>query len=543
MALFRDRAGIEGQDTAVESICDLLDDHPLALVVAAGRVQAEAMSLERLRERLADQQTRLATLRLGSGSGRDRNVWASFQLSYDDLSEAQQRVFTHLAACYGESAGLEFLALVCDLAEEECEDHLGRLVARSLAERQDDRFSLGQLVRDFGREVIEDEVEEVSAQIEEAALTYAQRYAERTPGAFDRLEAELENLLGVAERAGAEEDWNTVVALAQGLEDMLDLRGYWAERVALNEMGLQGARDTGDEISQAWLAHNLALAVQSQGNLEQALELYQESLELNRKQDHPEGVANTLHNMGIIAQDQGELERARELYEQGLEIHQELDNPTGLANSLHQLGRISQDLGELERAQELFEQSLEIEKELRNDAGIAISLHALGQLAQDQEELERARELFEQSLAINRRLGNLSGIAGLLHQLGVMTQDEGDLQQASELYRQSLEIKERLGDLGGIADSLHQLGVIAQEQGDLENARTLMQGSLDIERQMGNLSGIGISLHQFGSLAEAEGNTDEAKEKYREALEIFEHLESPYADLARNDLERLEQGE
>ncbi|MBM4430151.1 MAG: CHAT domain-containing protein, partial [Chloroflexi bacterium] len=84
-ALFRHLAGQPTADGLVEAVCGVLEDHPLALVIAAGRLRGEALPLARLHERLANEKERLKALKLGEG--KDVNVWASLRLSYQDLDE------------------------------------------------------------------------------------------------------------------------------------------------------------------------------------------------------------------------------------------------------------------------------------------------------------------------------------------------------------------------------------------------------------------------------------------------------------------------
>jgi len=81
-ALFRDRAELSQGDNLVAEICRTLDYHPLALTIAAARVKTEELPLSRLLPRLADEKTRLRALRVGENADRDRNVWASLNLSY-----------------------------------------------------------------------------------------------------------------------------------------------------------------------------------------------------------------------------------------------------------------------------------------------------------------------------------------------------------------------------------------------------------------------------------------------------------------------------
>jgi tetratricopeptide (TPR) repeat protein len=85
------------------------------------------------------------------------------------------------------------------------------------------------------------------------------------------------------------------------------------------------------------------------------------------------------------------------------------------------------------------------------------------------------------------------------------------------------------------------LATLAQDQGEIEEARRLYNESLEISKKLGDQSGIALTLGQLGRLAEHdEGHLVEAVALYREALIIFEKLKSPYAELARKDLERVE---
>ncbi len=190
-ALFRDRAALPSPDGPIGAICALLEGHPLALVIAAGRVCTEAMPLDRLHGRLADATTRLATLRQG-----ERSVGAALQVSYDGLPADQRRVLTRLAASFGDSVGLELLAELCGLPEIDCEDHLGELVRRSLVERAGDRFGLHQLVRDFGRQTIGADLQALQDDALQVTHRFVEHHGQATPQDGDRLEAELGHLLG-----------------------------------------------------------------------------------------------------------------------------------------------------------------------------------------------------------------------------------------------------------------------------------------------------------------------------------------------------------
>ncbi|MDX6694942.1 MAG: hypothetical protein QOF02_2545 [Blastocatellia bacterium] len=211
-----------------------------------------------------------------------------------------------------------------------------------------------------------------------------------------------------------------------------------------------------------------------------------------------------------------------------------------IADLSHNVAVIYQRRGEFDEARRLYNESLEINKRLGNQSGIASTLHQLGWLAQAQGEIEEARGLYNESLEIEKRLGNQSGIAITLHQLAMLAQDQGEVAEARRLYNESLEIEKRLGDQSGIAITLHALANVAKSQGDFVKARQLYEESLEITKRLGDKSNIGLIFCNMGALAEREGNKEEAVRLLREALGIFEKLGSPYAEMARRNLERLE---
>jgi tetratricopeptide (TPR) repeat protein len=334
-------------------------------------------------------------------------------------------------------------------------------------------------------------------------LAYAVSHAQKTPEAYDALEAERENLLGAIDIAFEAQDWRAVILLMGAISansDWLNVRGYWDEERACGEQALTAARKLQDEEATAGYALNLA----------------------------------------IIYQHQGHLDKARSLCQQSLVISRKLNDQSGIASSIHLLGKLAYDLGDLDQARSLYQQCLDIYRKLGDQNGIASSLHELGRLAQAQGALDEARSLYQQSLNIKRKLSDQSGIALTLHNFAVIAQAQGDLDEARSLYQQSLDIKRKLGDQRGIAVTLNGLGIIASDEGKFDEAREMLNQSLEIARRLGDQLQIGYASCGLASLAEEIGDNTEAARLFHEALTIFEQLRSPQAEIARKDLERVD---
>lgn len=204
------------------------------------------------------------------------------------------------------------------------------------------------------------------------------------------------------------------------------------------------------------------------------------------------------------------------------------------------VARIRSNRGEYAEAERMYRELLETFRRFGSEINVAACLHQLGMISQFRGELKEAGRLYAESLEIERSLDNQSGIAVSLHQLGRLAKMQGELEEARQLYAESLQIHESLGDQVNIANNLHELGAVAEEQGDLVEARRLYCKSLDIEQKHGHQHGIALSLGTLGLLAEKEGDKVEAARLLREALSIFEQLGSPWAEVARKDVARLE---
>lgn len=400
-------------------------------------------------DRARDPDAVLSDLSRGRGDAASRVFGNTFKLLDEDARSALLAL-----SLFTPSAPREALAEVAGLNNPESFDEaVGQLADYWLvkSEGQGKRLSIKGLTRDLAKARLAEHKLAVEFRRRFTAyfLSYTVERRERTPENYDALEEEKDNLLGAAEAAFNSEDWGSVMlmayALANPIDGMLTVRGYWDEAVGLGEQALQAARSSKDERRVAELSHNIAVMYANRGEPAKARCLYDESLEIAKSLGDQGGVAITLHELGRLAQEQGELEEAHRLLDESLEIKKRLGNQSGLARTLHHLAILAHQQGELEEARRLFDESLKIKRSLGDELGVAITLHELGRLAHKQGGFEEARRRFGESLEIKNRLRNQSGIAVTLHQLGMLAAAEGDKEEAARLFSESLTILEKLG--------------------------------------------------------------------------------------------------
>ncbi|MDZ8186019.1 MAG: tetratricopeptide repeat protein [Nostoc sp. ChiSLP02] len=294
-----------------------------------------------------------------------------------------------------------------------------------------------------------------------------------------------------------------------------------------------------DEQELASIYHHFGMLKADKGEMDEAIALYDQSLELWERIGDVQGKAATLQELGRIYANKGEVDEAIALYDQSLELWERIGDVQGKAATLHNLGYIYANKGEVDQAIALYNQSLEIEECIGNVQGKATTLHNLGYIYTDKGEVDQAIALYNQSLEIKERIGDVQGKAATLNDLGYIYADKGEVDKAIALYNQSLEISQRIGDVQTKAATLHCLGYMYANKGEVDKAIRLYNQSLEISQRIGAVRTQAMTLRRLGDLAEQQGEYTKAISYLQPALEILQRLQSPDAEGVRASLDRL----
>ena len=152
--------------------------------------------------------------------------------------------------------------------------------------------------------------------------------------------------------------------------------------------------------------HALARSQQELGDVAEALANYQTALDRCPEAEIRER-ATIIHNLATLLSARGEIEQAIALYQQSLNITEQIGDVQGKAATLHELGRIYANRGEIEQAIALYQQSLEIKEQIGDALGKAMTLQCLGWLkATKLGQIEAGLADLSISLEILERIGS-----------------------------------------------------------------------------------------------------------------------------------------
>lgn len=565
-AILQDRQRVEVELTTAREIVKLCGRLPIAIRIAAATLKQQIWarkSLQAYAQELAAESTRLQKLenqQIEAAIPGQGNVWASFNLSYRALTEAEQQLFRWAGGLPGVNFGVAVLAAAMERERSQIETGLGQLLEAQVLElRGDNRFGWHDLMRLFAREQLTESERET---VLDRGLTWYCQWADYWENGLDPVRcrqlaqqkaAETEHTAEAWEQAlpmmalnwfvTEQENWVDVVkdlthiprpddaiALSANLAAFFNLRSIWGDWVTTNELVKNCAQQAGNLAGVSTTLHNLGTVYLNQGRWEKAIDCYQESLKIYRQRKDCQGEAQSLNNLGGVYKNQGRWEDAISCYQESLKICRQLGDRHGTAPSLMNLGIVYKNQGKWEEAIDCYQKSLEICRQFGDRHGAAQILMALGTVYNDQSKWEQSIACYQASLETKNQLGDRHGVAQIINNLGLVYRNQSKWEEAISLHQKSLGTFRELGDRHGEAQALGNLGNVYLNQGKWEEAIAFYEKDLQISRELGDHHGEAQTLGNLGLAYENQDKLKEAIALYKQSLKIKHQLGDCYGE-------------
>jgi tetratricopeptide (TPR) repeat protein len=563
------RPGLSPADPAVEKMTRLCGDLPLAIGMVARQLHHHPAwsAAERAAELAA------AVDRLELMANENLSVAAAFNLSYEDLTADQQRLFRRLGLHPGTDIdGYAAAAL----------DGTGLAAARRglealydhylLAEPAHGRYRMHDLIREHARALAarvdrDRDRDQATARLLDyyqhtAALAHAFSARRTRPvpdpaastipvavpvladqeQAMTWTRAERANLIACLDQATGAGEHARIVALTAGIAILLYTDGPWAEALTRHATAVRSARHLGDRPGLADALMDLELVQGMTGDNPGAARAAEEALGIYRDLGNRPGQARALTTLGLRLGLTDDYPGATRALEEALGIYQDVGDRLGLARALAYLGDVRQMTGEYPGAARDLEEALGIFRDLGDRLGLARALGNVGIVRQMTGDYPGAARALEEALSLQRSLGNRSGEAYALSSLGDVRRASGDYARAAGDLEEALGILRDLGALDGQARALSSLGGVRRATGDYPGAARDLEAALGIFRDIGDQGGEAEALNESGTLHRVGGDLGQARSCHQQALDLARQIDSPWdeahalAGLGRCDL-------
>ena len=442
----------DGNAAAVVRICHDLDGIPLALELAAARIQG--MHVEQVAERLHD---RFRLLARGSRAAlqRHQTLRSLIDWSHDLLSPPERALLRRLAVFAG-GWTLEAAEAVCasdDLAGEDVLEVLSHLVEKSLvqldAQPGRPRYRMLETIRQYGLNKLDEAGEADAARTAHLAF-FANLAAVMRPhfngtgqlAWYSRADADLDNFRSAIDWSLWPDRVDVGFAIVHALHKYWYQRMYWREGVAWNE---RLAAAAGSEAAPTWRrAQSLYVSAMLIGNFDTAasLRLSRECLAMSLALDYVEGASWAYGWIGYI-ESRSRRPQTKQLFDDSLRLARAITDPHGarmaIVNSLICYAGYQSLMGRTSDAEVLLR---ECETETQVLGGDPLYLgHCralLGNMAVRQGDFVRANRLLAEGLALYEEIDSQFDVAGILSQQGFLALRRGDAAAALDLFMQSL---------------------------------------------------------------------------------------------------------
>ena len=548
------RPDLDAGDPAVALIAALCGNLPLALGILGRQLRhSPAWTAADLAADLASARDRLAQMYAESVS-----VAAAFDLSYRDLSDAQQHMFRRLGLHLGTDVDAWAAAALADASADGAQDLLQALCRQNLiTEPARGRYRLHDLIKEHARALTE--ARDPPAEREAATgrlLDYYQRAAAhadallarqsrpqpvghaippaRMPHLSGREQAlawartERANLFACLDHAAATGQAERVVAFTAGVAALLRHDGPWTEAIIRHTTASEFARRLGDRLNQANALDELGIVQRLTGDYRSAAQAQQEALRIYTGLGSQLGRANALSHLGYVRTLIDDYPQAAADLREALALYRGIGDRLGQPDALNHLATVLRLTGDFEGAAQTLEHALSLCRELGYRQGEANALMYLGAVRLRTRDHRGAAESLEAALRIFLDLGNRLGQANALSYLGTMSQETGDYQAAAKAHQEALDIYRDIGNRLGQANAVGDLGIVSRLTGNHQAAAEAQAEALDIYRGLGDQMGQASALNELGMLGRLSGDLSRAQECHELALNLARGISSSW---------------
>lgn len=460
----------EKEVKAIAQICHLVEGNPLGLELAANWVRV--LSCQEIAEEIEKSPHALAYT-LHDLPMRHRSLGALFEDSWQQLSAEEQRLLQCLALFRG-----GFTRPAAESVAQTNLPTLARLLDQSLIRRQNERYTLPELLRQFTAEKLACMPEEEAAQRRHAHY-YANFLNQQVVGlrgkgqrqALEALEQELGNIQQSWRWIGQHQDQQALTLAATGLFHFYRITGriqagYDAFRLAASH-SQQGQL----LVYWGWFAHQLRQLTEAKELLQGGLsQLQEEQATHNHLQNYPTTTLALIH-LAALHRTAGDYDEAARLSEQALTLSQQVGDWFAASLALNVGGAVAHELGQRQKARQMVEQSLVFKRLIGDRWGMTSGLNLLGHIAYTAGTYSEAERHFREELRLHQEVNNRHRMVACLNALGDVARVMLLLGQARQWYEECLAICVGLNDPAGISQSYLKLGQLARQNSHYQEAQ------------------------------------------------------------------------
>lgn len=224
-------------------------------------------------------------------------------------------------------------------------------------------------------------------------------------------------------------------------------KGDLKQAIEYYTKALYYAEELNDSMLRARSLANIGSIYQELKDYDNALNNYLKAIAITNQLDAPsvpQARMIVFANMSLIYKNKGELDKALELGYQSLEIRKKMNYTRGIAYMLTALGELHAMQGDTAKGETMIMEGIELAATVKDIYTISAAYGTLGELAMQQNRPEKAFEYYSKALEIAKEIGSLQLLRDSYQALAEVAEVKGDMKSALSNFKQYEIMKDSL---------------------------------------------------------------------------------------------------
>ena len=259
-------------------------------------------------------------------------------------------------------------------------------------------------------------------------------------------------------------------------ENMENILATYSQKISEELSDLKGLSST---------LNNLGLIHQHKGELSEALEKFNTSLEMFKRIGTKSDIAISLINIGNIYIDIGDLDEALAKHEEALAMNRSIGAKSSIAHSMTCIGYAQYEMAEYQKVLEYEEESNKMCDEMGYKTLKIYNFYNMAEAKIEMKKFDGAVEDAHRAIDLSNELSFSLGESMGRRILGMVHREKKEWVQSIDEFKQTIDILEKIGDMRDLARTEYEFGLLYQYKGEPEPASKLLNDALTKFKEMG----------------------------------------------------------
>ncbi len=181
-------------------------------------------------------------------------------------------------------------------------------------------------------------------------------------------------------------------------------------------------------------------------------------------------IASNLNNLGLTAFSKGNYPEAINYFDQTLQLDRQRNSIADISSDLNNIGKVYLVWKKFDKALEYYNESLEMAIVAENENMQAIRLSNIGQAYESKGDLDKALEYVTQALGLDIKLGNIAKTGIRYSHMGLIYLKLGSYDKSFQNLTEALQIFDKTNNTHSKVITMNHLGSLMMEQGKYHEA-------------------------------------------------------------------------